>query len=90
MELAMSPGPVLSKVEPGYGPQFAQDNFPDPPQDLNFRKLMVVLGPAVIAPRPGAGGVGARHRRNRRAPQGSKFLSPTPLSYYPRDHLIVQ
>ena len=45
---------------------------------------------AVIAPRPGAGGAGTRHRRNRRAPQGSKFLSPTPLSYYPRDHLIVQ
>lgn len=45
----MSPEPVLSNVEPGYGPRFEQDNFPDPPRDLTFRKLMAVLGPAVIA-----------------------------------------
>lgn len=45
----MSPEPVLSKVEPGYGPRYEQDDFPAPPRDLNFRKLMAVLGPAVIA-----------------------------------------
>jgi len=45
----MSPEPVLSKVEPGYGPRFEQDDFPAPPRDLTFRKLMAVLGPAVIA-----------------------------------------
>ena len=49
MEVAMSAEPVLSKVDPGMGPRFEQDNFPDPPRDLNFRKLMAVLGPAVIA-----------------------------------------
>ncbi len=45
----MSPEPALSNVDPGFGPRFEQDNFPDPPRDLTFRKLMAVLGPAVIA-----------------------------------------
>ncbi|MEI8191760.1 MAG: Nramp family divalent metal transporter, partial [candidate division NC10 bacterium] len=45
----MSEKSALSNVEPGYGPQFEQDDFPEPPRDLNFRKLMAVLGPAVIA-----------------------------------------
>ena len=49
MEAAMSPEPALSNVEPGYGPRFEQDEFPAPPRDLTFRKLMAVLGPAVIA-----------------------------------------
>ena len=45
----MSPELVLSKVEPGYGPRYEQDDFPDPPRDVTFRKLMAVLGPAIIA-----------------------------------------
>ena len=45
----MSATTALSKVDPGCGPQFEQDDFPAPPRDLNFRKLMAVLGPAVIA-----------------------------------------
>ena len=45
----MSATPVLAKMDPGCGPQFEQDDFPAPPRDLNFRKLMAVLGPAVIA-----------------------------------------
>ncbi len=45
----MSPEPKLSNVEPGFGPRFEQDDFPAPPRDLTFRKLMAVLGPAVIA-----------------------------------------
>ncbi len=45
----MSPEAVLSKTDPGCGPRFEQDDFPAPPRDLSFRKLMAVLGPAVIA-----------------------------------------
>jgi len=45
----MSPEPVLAKVDPGKGPKYEVADFPDPPRDLNFRKLMAVLGPAVIA-----------------------------------------
>lgn len=36
-------------LDPGRGPRFDRADFPDPPRDLNFRKLMAVLGPAVIA-----------------------------------------
>ncbi len=45
----MSAEPVLSDADPGYGPRFERDDFPTPPRDLTFRKLMAVLGPAVIA-----------------------------------------
>ena len=45
----MSAEPALSKVDPGRGPQFEVADFPEPPRDLNFRKLMAILGPAVIA-----------------------------------------
>jgi hypothetical protein len=46
---SLSPGLALSKVDPGKGLRFEEDNFPDPPRDVTFRKLMAVLGPAVIA-----------------------------------------
>jgi hypothetical protein len=45
----MSPEPKLADVDPGRGPRYERDDFPEPPRDLNFRKLMAVLGPAVIA-----------------------------------------
>lgn len=45
----MSPDPKLSAVDPGHGATFEVADFPEPPRDLNFRKLMAVLGPAVIA-----------------------------------------
>ncbi|HSB72080.1 MAG TPA: Nramp family divalent metal transporter [Candidatus Methylomirabilis sp.] len=45
----MSPDQKLADVDPGKGPRFERDEFPAPPRDLNFRKLMAVLGPAVIA-----------------------------------------
>ncbi len=45
----MSPEPKLAKVDPGCGPQYEVADFPEPPRDLNLRKLMAVLGPAVIA-----------------------------------------
>jgi len=45
----MCPDPKLSAVDPGYGTQFEVADFPDPPRNLNFSKLMAVLGPAVIA-----------------------------------------
>ncbi|HWU38452.1 MAG TPA: Nramp family divalent metal transporter, partial [Candidatus Acidoferrum sp.] len=45
----MNPALVLSEVDPGKGPRFEEDNLPDPPRDVTFRKLMAVLGPAIIA-----------------------------------------
>ncbi len=45
----MSPEANLAKLDPGCGPQYEVADFPEPPRDLNFRKLMAVLGPAVIA-----------------------------------------
>ena len=45
----MSPSPAMSKADPGRGPHFEVSDFPEPPRDLTFRKLMAVLGPAVIA-----------------------------------------
>src|SRR3989304_4575054 len=45
----MSAEAVLSDANPGYRPRFERDAFPAPPRDLTFRKLMAVLGPAVIA-----------------------------------------
>ncbi|HWT81389.1 MAG TPA: hypothetical protein VN648_21565, partial [Candidatus Methylomirabilis sp.] len=45
----MSPEVALSKLDPGKGPRFEEDNLPDPPRDVSFRKLMAVLGPAIIA-----------------------------------------
>ena len=45
----MSPDPKVSAVDPGCGTPFEIADFPDPPRNLNFSKLMAVLGPAVIA-----------------------------------------
>jgi hypothetical protein len=48
-ETMMSTTPAVSKLNPGRDPSYEVDDFPAPPRDLNFRKLMAVLGPAVIA-----------------------------------------
>jgi len=45
----MSPNLAVSKLDPGRGPNYEVSDFPAPPRDLTFRKLMAVLGPAVIA-----------------------------------------
>jgi len=39
----------LEAVSGGCGPKFNFTDFPEPPRDLNARKLFAILGPAVIA-----------------------------------------
>lgn len=55
--IVKSPEPIPADMDPGHGSRFERDDFPAPPRDLNFRKLMAGLVPgkgAIAAPPKGA------------------------------------
>ncbi|HVP78080.1 MAG TPA: Nramp family divalent metal transporter [Thermodesulfobacteriota bacterium] len=45
----MSDEKEVKSVPGGCGPNFEISDLPEPPRDLNFKKLFAILGPAVIA-----------------------------------------
>ena len=49
MEVNMSEEKQVKTVAGGCGPNFEVTDLPEPPRDLNFKKLFAILGPAVIA-----------------------------------------